>query len=130
MTPLPPGSRPLARSPILGQDGSLPQGDAKRAAVEGMFDRLAPRYDRMNRIISLGLDRRWRNRTVAELDLPAGSLVLDLACGTRALCRDPAGIGCTRIGLDFSAGMLSVARTDAPLVRADGACLPLAAGAF
>ena len=41
-------------APVLGRDGALPQGDAKHDAVEGMFDRLAPRYDRMNRIISLG----------------------------------------------------------------------------
>jgi demethylmenaquinone methyltransferase/2-methoxy-6-polyprenyl-1,4-benzoquinol methylase len=116
-------------TPVLGHDGALPEGDAKRAAVEGMFDRLAPRYDRMNRIISLGLDRRWRHRTVADLGLPAGSRVLDLACGTGDLCRDLAVAGCTPIGLDFSAGMLSVARTDAPLVRADGACLPIADGA-
>ena len=53
---------------------------------------------------------------------PAESEVVDL-------CRDLAGVGCTPIGLDFSAGMLSVARTDAPLVRADGARLPLAEGA-
>jgi demethylmenaquinone methyltransferase/2-methoxy-6-polyprenyl-1,4-benzoquinol methylase len=114
---------------VLGQDGALPEGDTKREAVEGMFDRLAPRYDRMNRIISLGLDRRWRRRTVDDLRLPAGSLVLDLACGTGDLCRDLAAAGCTPIGLDFSAGMLSAARTDAPLVRADGACLPVADGA-
>ena len=117
-------------TPVLGHDGALPQGDTKRAAVEGMFDRLAPRYDRMNRIISLGLDRRWRHRTVADLGLPAGSGVLDLACGTGDLCRDLAAAGCTPIGLDFSAGMLSVARTDAPLVRADGAALPVATGAL
>ncbi len=112
-------------TPVLGHDGSLPQGETKRAAVEGMFDRLAPRYDRMNRIISLGLDRRWRKRTVAALALPAGSRVVDLACGTGDLCRDLAAAGCEPIGVDFSAGMLSVARTDAPLVRADGACLPV-----
>jgi demethylmenaquinone methyltransferase / 2-methoxy-6-polyprenyl-1,4-benzoquinol methylase len=116
-------------TPVLGHDGALPQGDTKREAVEGMFDRLAPRYDRMNRIISLGLDRRWRHRTVADLGLRAGSRVLDLACGTGDLCRDLAAVGCVPIGLDFSAGMLSVARTDAPLVRADGACLPIADGA-
>ena len=56
--------------PVLGHDGSLPQGDAKHDAVEGMFDRLAPRYDRMNRIISLGLDKGWRRRTVDALAAP------------------------------------------------------------
>jgi demethylmenaquinone methyltransferase / 2-methoxy-6-polyprenyl-1,4-benzoquinol methylase len=115
-------------APVLGHDGDLPQGDTKREAVESMFDRLAPRYDRMNRIISLGLDRRWRHRTVAELGVPAGARVLDLACGTGDLCRDLAAVGCVAIGVDFSAGMLSAARTDAPLVRADGACLPVADG--
>ncbi len=51
--------------------------------------------------------------------------MLDLACGTGDLCRDLAAAGCVPVGLDFSAGMLSMARTDAPLVRADGACLPI-----
>jgi demethylmenaquinone methyltransferase/2-methoxy-6-polyprenyl-1,4-benzoquinol methylase len=115
-------------APVLGRDGALPQGDAKHHAVEGMFDRLAPRYDRMNRIISLGLDRRWRKHTVDALDAPPGARVLDLACGTGDLCRDLAARGCHPIGLDFSAGMLAAARIDAPLVRADGARLPVATG--
>ncbi len=112
-------------SPVLGHDGALPEGDTKRRVVESMFDRLAPSYDRMNRIISLGLDRRWRQHTVDALRLPAGSSALDLACGTGDLCRDLAAAGCGAIGLDFSAGMLAAARTDAPLVRGDGASLPL-----
>ncbi len=113
-------------TPVLGRDGTLPQGEAKHDAVEGMFDRLAPRYDRMNRIISLGLDRKWRQRTVDELGAAPGALVLDLACGTGDLCRDLAARGCTPVGLDFSAGMLAAAQVDAPLVRADGARLPVA----
>jgi demethylmenaquinone methyltransferase/2-methoxy-6-polyprenyl-1,4-benzoquinol methylase len=117
-------------SPVLGTDGSLPQGDAKHDAVEGMFDRLAPRYDRMNRIISLGLDRRWRQRTVAELGVSRGALVLDLACGTGDFCRDLAAGGCVPVGVDFSAGMLAAARVDTPFVRADGAFLPVADAAF
>jgi demethylmenaquinone methyltransferase / 2-methoxy-6-polyprenyl-1,4-benzoquinol methylase len=117
-------------APVLGRDGSLPQGDAKHDAVEGMFDRLAPRYDRMNRIISLGLDRRWRRQTVDELAAPVGSRVLDLACGTGDLCRDLAARGCAAFGLDFSAGMLSAARVEAPLVRGDGAALPIVDGAL
>jgi demethylmenaquinone methyltransferase / 2-methoxy-6-polyprenyl-1,4-benzoquinol methylase len=117
-------------APVLGTDGSLPQGDAKHDAVEDMFDRLAPRYDRMNRIISLGLDRRWRRRTVAELGAAPGARVLDLACGTGDLCRDLAALGCHPVGVDFSAGMLAAARVDVPLVRGDGACLPVADAAF
>jgi demethylmenaquinone methyltransferase/2-methoxy-6-polyprenyl-1,4-benzoquinol methylase len=117
-------------APVLGRDGSLPQGEAKHDAVEGMFDRLAPRYDRMNRIISLGLDRRWRHRAVAELGVSPGARVLDLACGTGDLCADLAADGASPIGVDFSAGMLAAATVDTPLVRADGAVLPFADAAF
>ena len=113
-------------TPVLGRDGALPQGDAKHDAVEGMFDRLAPRYDRMNRIISLGMDTGWRRRTVDALAAVAGGTVLDLACGTGDLCRDLAARGYTPIGIDFSAGMLAAARVDTPLVRGDGAALPFA----
>jgi demethylmenaquinone methyltransferase/2-methoxy-6-polyprenyl-1,4-benzoquinol methylase len=86
---------------VLGRDGSLPQGDAKHDAVEGMFDRLAPRYDRMNRIISLGMDKGWRQRTVDALAAVGGGTVLDLACGTGDLCRDLAARGYAPVGLDF-----------------------------
>jgi demethylmenaquinone methyltransferase/2-methoxy-6-polyprenyl-1,4-benzoquinol methylase len=113
-------------TPVLGRDGALPEGDAKHDAVEGMFDRLAPRYDRMNRLISLGLDRGWRRRTVEALAATARGRVLDLACGTGDLCRDLAAHGYAAVGVDFSAGMLAAARVDAPLVRGDGAALPVA----
>ena len=115
---------------VLGKDGALPEGETKYRAVEGMFDRLAPRYDRMNRVISLGMDKRWRKHTVEALAVPAGARVVDLACGTGDLCRDLAGVGARPVGADFSAGMLANARTDAPLVRADGARLPFATGAL
>jgi demethylmenaquinone methyltransferase/2-methoxy-6-polyprenyl-1,4-benzoquinol methylase len=111
---------------VLGRDGSLPQGDAKHDAVEGMFDRLAPRYDRMNRIISLGMDKGWRRRTVDALAAPSGGSVLDLACGTGDLCHDLEARGYAPVGIDFSAGMLAAAQVDAPLVRGDGAALPIA----
>ena len=119
-----------ARVITVKHENALPEGTAKRQAVEGMFDRLAPRYDRMNRVISLGLDRRWRRRTVAALDLPPESLVLDLACGTGDLSNDLTAAGMSPIGLDFSAGMLAVAHTCAPLTRADGAALPVRHDAF
>jgi demethylmenaquinone methyltransferase/2-methoxy-6-polyprenyl-1,4-benzoquinol methylase len=107
------------------RDHTLPRGDEKAAVVEAMFDRVAPRYDRLNRIISLGLDRRWRRRTVRALHLPAGSTVLDLACGTGDLCNDLVTAGHRPVGVDFSAGMLANAHTDASLLRADATRLPV-----
>jgi demethylmenaquinone methyltransferase / 2-methoxy-6-polyprenyl-1,4-benzoquinol methylase len=115
---------------VLRRDRSLPEGDEKHRTVERMFDRLAPQYDRMNRVISLGLDRGWRKHTVAELDLPEGSLVLDLACGTGDLANDVVSRGHRAVGVDYSAGMLAAAHTGASLVRADAAQLPLRDGAF
>src|ERR1700694_3044311 len=97
---------------------TLPRGDEKRAAVESMFDRLAPRYDRVNRVISLGLDQGWRRATLATLGLAPGSLVLDLGCGTGDLCRALTRGGHRAVGIDLSAGMLEAANCDAPLVRA------------
>lgn len=103
----------------------LPQGAAKVAAVRTMFDTIAPRYDLVNRIMTFRLDVRWRRRTVRELALPPGSLVIDLACGTGDFCRDLARGGHRSIGFDLSFGMLAHARTDAALVQADILRLPL-----
>ena len=108
--------------------GELPSGAAKRRAVREMFDAIAPRYDLVNRVMTLRLDVAWRRRTVRELALPAGSLVADLACGTGDLCRELARFGHQRIGFDFSMGMLRAAPTGdgiAPLVNADVLELPL-----
>jgi len=117
-------------APVLGADGTLPQGDTKRVAVEAMFDRVAPGYDRMNRIISLGLDRRWRRTAVAALALNPGARVLDLACGTGDFSRDLAAARYRPVGADFSAGMLAATRTATPLVRADATALPVPDAAF
>ena len=106
----------------------LPLPQEKAAKVEAMFDRIAPRYERVNRYISFGQDRRWRDRTVKALELPNGSLILDLACGTGDLCRDLQTAGYVPIGFDFSAGMLANAKTTAPLVRADALRIPIPDG--
>jgi demethylmenaquinone methyltransferase/2-methoxy-6-polyprenyl-1,4-benzoquinol methylase len=108
--------------------GPLPTGAEKVAAVDAMFDAIAPGYDVTNRVISLGLDVRWRRRTVRSLGLAGGGVVLDLACGTGDLCRELARQGLTAVGADRSAGMLGAARTSAPLVRGDGLALPFRAG--
>ena len=111
-------------SPVLGPDGALPTGDEKHVAVQAMFDRVAPSYERMNKVISLGLDRRWRHEAVETLMLTRGSLVLDLACGTGDLCRDLGERGLRSVGVDYSAGMLAAAHTVSPLVQGDAAALP------
>jgi demethylmenaquinone methyltransferase/2-methoxy-6-polyprenyl-1,4-benzoquinol methylase len=100
------------------------RADANRA----MFDRIAPRYDRLNRVLTLGLDARWRRRTVAALGLSPGSLVVDLACGTGDLCRETQRAGLRCVGVDVAARMLAHSHTSAPLVRADILTLPIAGG--
>ena len=126
----PPRITAAAPAPVLGADGTLPEGDAKRVAVEAMFDRVAPGYDRMNRIISLGLDRRWRRAAVAALALTPEARVLDLACGTGDFSSDLSAGGHRPVGADFSAGMLAATRTATPFVRADAAALPVADASF
>ncbi|HYH50990.1 MAG TPA: ubiquinone/menaquinone biosynthesis methyltransferase [Acidimicrobiia bacterium] len=116
----------------------LPTGKEKVVAVDAMFDAIAPGYDLTNRVISLGLDVRWRRRTVRSLGLPADSLVLDLACGTGDLCDELRRQGLAPVGVDRSAGMLQAAQARArsgsgaptPLVRGDGLALSLRDGAL
>jgi demethylmenaquinone methyltransferase/2-methoxy-6-polyprenyl-1,4-benzoquinol methylase len=91
-----------------------------------MFDRIAPRYDVLNRALTFGLDTRWRKRAVLALGLRRGSVVVDVACGTGDLCRDLTGAALVPIGIDFSFGMLDAARTAAPLVQGDALRLPVA----
>lgn len=111
----------------------LPSGAEKRRAVRQMFDAIAPRYDLVNRVMTLRLDVAWRRRTVRELALPAGSWVADLACGTGDLCRELARQGYSPVGLDFSMGMLRAAPALAggsAMINADVLELPVRAGAL
>jgi demethylmenaquinone methyltransferase / 2-methoxy-6-polyprenyl-1,4-benzoquinol methylase len=77
-----------------------------------MFDRIADRYDLLNRLASLGHDQRWRGRAVDALELAAGQRILDLATGTGDLALQilQRGPRCAVVGLDPSARMLDVAR--------------------
>ena len=84
-----------------------------------MFDTIAPRYDRLNRLLTFRLDVNWRRRTVSSLALEPGSLVADLACGTGDLCRDLHRAGYQAIGIDLSWGMLAASRAEAPLIHGD-----------
>lgn len=110
-------------------DEGLPQGEAKAVAVRRMFDEIAPRYDLVNRLMTFGLDVLWRRRTVTELRLTPGSVVVDLACGTGDLCSEIRRHGMSAVGVDFSARMLTSAHTSAPLMQGDIQRLPLRSGA-
>jgi demethylmenaquinone methyltransferase/2-methoxy-6-polyprenyl-1,4-benzoquinol methylase len=114
----------MTRTAIAPPD--LPREEDKARSVEAMFDRIAGRYDLINRLITFRLDVRWRHATVKSLGLAPHSTVLDIACGTGDLCRDLQHAELRPLGVDFSLGMLRASRTDAPLVRADALCLPVA----
>jgi demethylmenaquinone methyltransferase/2-methoxy-6-polyprenyl-1,4-benzoquinol methylase len=107
----------------------LPSAADKAAMVEAMFDRIAPRYDLMNRVLTFRLDQRWRAAAVRFAGVRAGDVVIDLGCGTGDMCLLAARAGARVIGVDFAAGMLATARrrgVSALMVRADAAALPLA----
>ena len=110
---------------VTTQQEPLPQGATKVRAVRDMFDAIAPRYDLVNRVMTLGMDVGWRRATVRSLGLRPGSLVLDLAAGTGDLCRGLQDAGHNPFGIDLSWGMLVHARTSAPLVQADALRLPV-----
>ena len=105
---------------------NLPSGAEKARVVREMFDRIAPRYDLVNRVMTFGMDIGWRRKAVASLNLPPGSLVLDIACGTGDLCREIATNEMHAVGIDVSWGMLKAARGCSALVQADGLRLPVA----
>ncbi|MXW41636.1 MAG: ubiquinone/menaquinone biosynthesis methyltransferase [Acidimicrobiia bacterium] len=97
-----------------------------------MFDAIAPRYDLLNRLLTFNMDKGWRRKVVQALQLDAGSLVLDLACGTGDICQDLEAARFRVVGVDLSAGMLKRAqlrqtseKLRAPLVLADALCLPM-----
>ena len=80
--------------------------------VRDMFDRIAPRYDLLNRLLSLRQDVRWRKKMVSKITVPDTGRVLDVACGTGDVLmeiRRQKGPKVHMIGLDFSAKMLDLA---------------------
>lgn len=86
-----------------------------RPGSGAMFDAIAPRYDLLNRAISLGLDQRWRSRLIEAVDPRPGHRVLDLATGTGdvGLMLARRFPGAEVVGLDPSPRMLEVARQKA-----------------
>jgi len=106
--------------------------------IAGMFDAIAGRYDFLNHVLSAGIDRRWRTRAIASLELTGRERVLDLCTGTADLAieamraRPPAS---RVVGIDFAGAMLAIGRNKiakerlqpaAALVRGDAMRIPLA----
>jgi ubiquinone/menaquinone biosynthesis methyltransferase len=106
-------------------------GDAAR----GMFERIAPTYDAINRVVSAGTDRRWRARAVAHVAAAPRGPVLDLCAGTMDLTALVARErpGDRLVALDFSPAMLAAGKRKAPgaeIVVGDATALPFADGEF
>ena len=84
---------------------SFESGTLSPEGVRSMFDRIAPVYDLMNRVMTVGLDQRWRRLAVGEVVWP-GDRVLDACCGTGDLAVQAERRGGRVVGLDFSPRML------------------------
>jgi demethylmenaquinone methyltransferase/2-methoxy-6-polyprenyl-1,4-benzoquinol methylase len=120
-----------------------PIGEAqgKAAEVEAMFDAIAPRYDLLNRVLSLGIDQRWRTRAIQLLAEDQPTRILDVATGTADLALKAERMLHPRrvVGVDLSAEMLRYGRTKIDrrglssritLVQGDAADLPFDDDAF
>src|SRR2546421_2279805 len=111
---------------------SVASGRLAPEAVRSLFDRIAPVYDAMNRVMTAGLDRRWRRATAAAVVRP-GDRVLDACRGTGDLAIAAAAAGGHVVGIDFSEPMLGRARRKSDAVewiRGDALALPFDAGSF
>ncbi len=134
-------ARPVNSAAQAVRTATPTPGAPEKAAVRSMFDRIAPRYDLLNRLLSAGTDGRWRRRAVDMVGLSPPLRVLDLCSGTadlllEAVSRHPGSSG---LGVDLSHGML--VRGAAKLERAgfarrarlalgDAERLPVRSGAF
>ncbi|HVB50246.1 MAG TPA: ubiquinone/menaquinone biosynthesis methyltransferase [Acidimicrobiales bacterium] len=109
---------------------SLPQGDAKTEHVRTMFDAIASRYELVNKLMTFGLDTRWRRRAVSDLRLAPNSVVLDVAAGTGDLTRELNRQGQRAIATDLSYNMLDVGKAMPERVQADASKLPFRSASF
>jgi demethylmenaquinone methyltransferase / 2-methoxy-6-polyprenyl-1,4-benzoquinol methylase len=110
--------------------------DKEPERIARMFDQIAWRYDRLNHLLSAGIDRRWRRRAIRELQLTGRERVLDVCTGTADLAI-AAAVGGARsvVGIDFAGAMLAIGRDKVQraslsqrlhLARADATRIPLA----
>lgn len=115
-------------------------GNPELPFIRGMFDCIAPHYDLLNRMLSLRQDVLWRKKMVAAIAPPKNGRVLDVACGTGDVAMEiirQKGAGIRVVGIDFSPGMLDIAkkktrrfRSGINLVAAEALALPVAPASF
>lgn len=87
---------------------------AKKEKVQEMFNGIAPKYDLLNHLLSLGIDKAWRRKAMRELERGAKDRVLDVACGTGDFSIEALRHGVRQVvGVDISENMLAVAREKA-----------------
>ena len=111
---------------------TIETGRLSSTGVRTMFDAVAPVYDRMNIVMTAGLDGRWRRATAAAVVRPEAR-VLDVCCGTGDLALADLRAGGRVTAVDFSEPMLERARaksTQIEWLRADALALPFADGSF
>jgi ubiquinone/menaquinone biosynthesis methyltransferase len=104
-------------------------------SVRSMFDRIAPTYDTLNRLLSFGIDTRWRKRAVRELDVKKNDDVLDLCAGTLDLSKMIADAhpNANITAGDFSREMLERGKDKAPTAKrvvCDAMAMPFEDSAF
>lgn len=84
---------------------------SKKGQVEEMFDNISPKYDALNHILSLNIDKIWRSKTIQKLKAYSPTKILDIATGTGDFAVAATKLGNVKItGIDISEGMLNVAR--------------------
>jgi demethylmenaquinone methyltransferase/2-methoxy-6-polyprenyl-1,4-benzoquinol methylase len=114
-----------------------PVPDKAPDRIAGMFDAIAPRYDLLNRLLSAGIDQRWRAKAIASLNLTGRETLIDVCTGTADVALE-ARRGAARIlGVDFAGAMLTLGLAKVrkageerriSLVRGDAMRLPAADG--
>ncbi len=106
----PPPRRLLNIGTFLSNMGNefFSPGEQRAIKVNELFTRIAPRYDLINDLQSLGFHRRWKRRVVAAAAPQPGERVLDVCCGTGDLAFALTAGGAEVVGLDFNASMLAV----------------------